>query len=517
MARRAVILYDAKDRPFNATAASGWDAAGVGRRAKHWTPTSLGINQLLSGNVDMLRRRSRDVTRRNAWAQNGLDVFVANAVGNGIRPKPNTEDDEFRREVLEAWDEWVEEADADGVCDFYGLQALVCRAQKEAGECFVRFRPRRLEDGLSVPLQLQVLEADHLDSTFNETRTAGRRIKAGIEFDAVGRRRAYHLWREHPGELLSLRSGQRTAVPADQVIHVYQVVRPGQVRGIPGPATILSKLYELDQYDDAEVVRKKVAAMFAGFVRKPSEESNPLGAGGTEGLDSDDVPLAGLEPGTMQELGPGEEITFSTPADVGGAYEVFLRVQLRAVAMGLGVTYEQLTGDLTSVNFSSIRAGLNEFRRRMEQYQRNVLIFQLCRRIWRRWFEVAVLSGRLRVPVGERSQMRRLLRAAWQPPGWEYVEPEKDVKAAVRRVRAGYSSRTREVAKLGCDAEELDREIAADNERAKELGLILDSDPSTDQDGEARAAALQDPGQPGEPGEGGSAAATAAADEIAAA
>ena len=80
----------------------------------------------------------------------------------------------------------------------------------------------------------------------------------------------------------------------------------------------------------------------------------------------DGIALAGLEPGTLQILEPGEDIKFSDPADVGGSYSEFLRTQFRAVAAAIGITYEQLTGDLTGVNYSSIRAGLLEFRRRCE-------------------------------------------------------------------------------------------------------------------------------------------------------
>ena len=72
-----------------------------------------------------------------------------------------------------------------------------------------------------------------------------------------------------------------------------------------------------------------------------------------------------------------------------------MRVQLRSIAAGMGITYEQLTGDLTGVNYSSIRAGLLEFRRRCEQFQHQVIVFQMCRPIWQTWIDAAILSGAL--------------------------------------------------------------------------------------------------------------------------
>ena len=74
------------------------------------------------------------------------------------------------------------------------------RSLVESGEVLVRLRERRVEDGLPVPLQLQVLEADHLDSGKTEELRDGGFILQGIEFDALGRRRAYWLYPTHPGD-----------------------------------------------------------------------------------------------------------------------------------------------------------------------------------------------------------------------------------------------------------------------------------------------------------------------------
>ena len=177
----------------------------------------------------------------------------------------------------------------------------------------------------------------------------------------------------------------------------------------------------------------------------------------------------------MQVLLPGEDVKFSDPADVGGQYAEFMRVQLRAIAMGLGLTYEQFTGDLTGVNYSSIRAGMVEFRRRMEQLQRMVLIHQLCRPIWTRWMDQAVLSGALDLPdYGNRR--REYLAVKWIPQGWQWADPQKEFNAIIWAIHAGLVSRAEAVSTYGYDIEEIDREIAADNQRADDLGLVFDSD-----------------------------------------
>ncbi|OSM07666.1 putative lambda family phage portal protein [Magnetofaba australis IT-1] len=440
-----------------------------------------------------MRARSRDLVRRNAWASNAVDSLVGNLVGTGIKPQSTHVDPATKEKIQSLWLAWTREADAHGMLGFYGLQALVARAMIEGGEVLVRLRNREARDGLAVPLQLQVLEPEHLPAGDSRDMPNGHRIRAGIEFDRIGRRVAYHLLREHPGESPMLfRAGEASRVLAGDVCHIFKPLRPGQLRGEPWMAQALVRLHELDQYDDAELVRKKTAALIAGFITKPDPE---LGVGGEDGDKPDDegaVPVT-WAPGTMQVLLPGEDVKFSDPADVGGQYGEFMRTQLRAVAVGLGLTYEQLTGDLTGVNYSSIRAGMVEFRRRMEQIQRMVLIHQFCRPVWERWMDQAVLSGALPLPDYPKRR-REYLAVKWIPQGWQWVDPQKEFNAIIWAIRAGLVSRAEAVSTYGYDIEEIDREIAADNRRADDLGLVFDSDARrTSRSGVSRDSTQSDP------------------------
>jgi lambda family phage portal protein len=474
-----------------------YDAAGSGRRTLAWTVSNPGAVAALAYTQETLRAKSRDMVRRSAWAAAGIEAFVANAIGTGIKPQSMVEDAALREAIHRLWWHWCEEADAANLTDFYGLQALATRAMLEGGEALVRLRYRRPEDGLPVALQLQVLEPEHLPVTLNRELPNGNVIRAGIEFDRLGRRVAYHLYRSHPGDgglaPMSGVGGMDTVrVPAEEVIHLFRPLRPGQIRGEPWLARALVKLHELDQYDDAELVRKKTAAMFAGFITRLSPEDNLMGEGPP---DAQGAALAGLEPGTLQILEPGEDIKFSQPADVGASYAEFMRSQFRALAAAIGITYEMLTGDLTQVNYSSIRAGLLEFRRRCEAIQHGVIVHQLCRPVWRAWMDQAVLEGALNLP-GYGRRRRAYQAAKWIPQGWQWVDPLKEFNALKLAIRAGLMSRSEAISAYGYDAEDVDREIAADNQRADDLGLVFDSDPRHD-----KGQAGDPPPQPDQPTE----------------
>ncbi len=99
-----------------------------------------------------------------------------------------------------------------------------------AGEVFIRFRPRRPEDGLSVPLQPQLIESEQLPLSYGAvTAENGNEIRHGIEFNAIGRRVAYHFLKRRPGEAEvggNMDGLERTVVPASEVLHLYRPWRP---------------------------------------------------------------------------------------------------------------------------------------------------------------------------------------------------------------------------------------------------------------------------------------------------
>jgi len=127
------------------------------------------------------------------------------------------------------------------------------RAMFEAGECFLRFRPRRPDDGLSVPLQLQMLSSERLPLGKCETLPNRHEIIFGIELDRIGQRVAYHFYRAHPGDFRQRGTGELVRVPAEQICHVFHPIAEGQIRGVPWVAPAMVRLWLLDQYDDAEL------------------------------------------------------------------------------------------------------------------------------------------------------------------------------------------------------------------------------------------------------------------------
>lgn len=458
----------------NQSGGAVYEGASQARRTHGWRAPTASANANLA-NLTTLRDRSRAATRNDGYAKGAIDKLVTNIVGTGIKPLSQAPDPTVRAAIHATWLRWTDECDADGQLDFYGLQTQAVRSWLEGGDSFGRLRPRRPEDGLSVPLQLQVLEPELCPHTFTDW---GRRIRAGIEFSPIGRRVAYHFHPSRP-EHDDFDASRLVRVVADFVVHLYDPLRPGQLRGLPALTQALVALHELSKYADAVLLRQQIGNLFAAFVTRENavgdlETVHPLTGQALTTAD-DGQPVLSLEPGIVQELGSGEKVEFSDPPDANG-YADFMRQKLYEVAAATGVPYEVLTGDMSKVNDRTVRVILHEFRRRVQAWQHQVVVYQFCRRVWRAWMDAAWLAGSLPLPADYITNPEPWLAVKWIPQGWPYLHPVQDVQAAITSIRGGLSSREAEVSARGEDAEVIDAENADGFARADELGLRYDSD-----------------------------------------
>jgi lambda family phage portal protein len=480
---------------FPGGATQGLEAGAGARRLRNFQPGAAHVNTLIAMAGGTVTERARWLVRNNAYAINAVDWWGSAVVGPGITPSWTTSDPALKKALRAAWDDWTDEADAEGLTDFYGLMRRGVRELFITGEVFFRLRYRRPEDGLTVPLQLQMLPSEMLDRNDNRTLGNGNVVRQGIEFDRIGRRVAYHFWRIHPADITEqgAGSGQKTVVPASEVLHLLDPVEAGQLRGLSRFSNVTVQLFTLDQYDDAELERKKTAALFAGFITRKSsaidltdpEVGMPIEAGSLVGHNGgppmDGVQVAGLEAGTMQVLADDEDVKFSEPADVGGNYEAFQFRSLLRIAVGLGVPYHGLTGDMTRGNFGNTRASSLDAKRRTEAFQFSVVVFGFCRRVALAWTAQAALVGA--VPGMSAEAYARAPRAfnriRWMPPPWQWVDPLKDMQANVLAVDNGFIARSEVMEANGYDAEETDERRAVDQEREKRLGLTKKVAPAT--------------------------------------
>ncbi|GLK84662.1 phage portal protein [Ancylobacter defluvii] len=416
-----------------------FDGASQGRRT-FGAGTFGRVNSEVGAAGQALAARSAYLAANNPLIANAVGNIVGEAVGSGIRPSSD---------LVAEFDAWSDHADADGRTDFYGLQTIICTDVVVRGESFVLLSND--ESGLT----LRVLDVEQVDRSLTRDLGNGAQIVQGIEFDTSGNRVAYHI---SPARLTDTFASWAPPVRVDaaDVQHIFRPLFPGQVRGVPWTAPIILSAGELDKLSDALLMGASVAAMFCGVVTDQNDLSSGEDPFGGEAQPS-------LEPGTLIRLKGGQSVTFATPQQSQAVAEL-LKVQIRQLAAGMGLPAFMVDGDLTGANYSSLRAGLLPFRRRIEAFQYHCLVPQLLAPVWRRW-------------LATEGDADASARVEWIMPKPLQVDPQKDVEADLAELNAGLASRRQKVAARGWNAEQLDAEIAADRAREKRLGLTFGASP----------------------------------------
>lgn len=439
-------------------------------RSDAWRTSGTAADSEIAAAGAALRERMRDLVRNNALAAQAVQVLVNNMVGPGIRPRARTGVPETDKRINELFEAWSKRCDAHGHTDFYGLQALAVREMIEGGDVFAVKRPRRSRQTLEVPLEIELREADHLDTSRVEDVAGQSRIRQGIQYDASGRRSAYWMFPDHPGDMTPTfgRRDVSVPVPAKMVAHLFERQRV-QSRGVPWGTPAIMGLRDLGDWQVAEMARKKAEACLVGIVfSEDSEGVNGVSA-------SPDVKVEDAQGNLVEQFSPGmlayarggKDIKFNTPGSSAGIRE-WNTTQMHIIAAGFRVPYALMTGDLREANFSSSRVGINEFRRMIDQVQWQVIIPMFCEKIWAWFCDAAFTAGLLDSPD---------IPVEWAPPAFESVNPWQDAQTDLLEVRAGFSTLPQKIAQRGYDARAVLQEQADTLKVVDELELVLTSDP----------------------------------------
>lgn len=452
-----------------------------------WKPRRAGAsaNADHRGDATTLRVRARALVQNVPYIAGGMERKVANIVGTGLIPRSLSKNAAI---IDKLHAEWAAQCDADGRLDLYGMQAAADLAMEVDGEVLIRYRTRRPEDGLAVPLQLQLLEIDWLDSS-KGGKAGPNTIINGIEYDPLGKVVNYWLFDQHPGEVGTGKGrNSSSAVSASRITHLFNPKRPGQGRGITSLAPVIARVRDLQLYEDAELQRKNLETRLGVIAHGDISEVslNPSESIGTVRQTGE---LGQLGSGSITNVPFGTNLTVIEPK-VAPGYVEYLKHNLHIVATGMGVTYEMLTGDVSDTNFSSARVALLEFRRSAEQIQWLTLIPNLCIPIWRAFIDAAVLSGKLD---------KADYACDWSTPKWDYVNPEQDVKADLAEISGGLSSISEKLRRRGYKPDLVFKEIKADLERLRADGTLdvllqlqTNQAPQQDKPGKAVSRALEE-------------------------
>lgn len=421
------------------------EAASYGPR---WSAGSMLRNPQahIAAGSETVAARANGYGLNNPYGRQIVEIIASSLVGeDGPRPQSLHPDRAIARELERLWRRWERRCGLNGE-NLADTLRLALASFVLSGDGFVLLT---LDEGDG--LRLVVLDPEQVDRSKTVELGGGARIAQGVEYDAAGRIVAYWIMPDRSAMTFAMEPAR--AVMASEVLHLHKPIAPGQVRGLSTFSPILTRLAEIDSIEDAQLARIKVAALFAGFITDQGDAAIDL-----QGDRSGSELESGLEPGVLKVLRPGQGIEFPNTPQVGDAMD-FLKTQLRAVAAGAGVTYQQLTGDLSDTNYSSIRAGLLEHRRRMGALQRQMIEPRFLDPIWRRFIMTQAFNGRISAAAFE-ADPEAFLEVEWLWPAWPSIDPMKETEADAAAVAAGFKSRREVISGRGRDPDAVAEEIA---------------------------------------------------------
>jgi len=441
-----------------------YEAASFGRRAKAFkNASSTGPNLEIAQSFQTLRNRSRHFVRNNGWAKRALGVITDNTVGQGIRPAPVGTRNQIKK-IKSLWHSWAEDTACDwyGKNTFYGLQQLIMSEISEAGDCLILRRKVMPDANNPLPIKIQVLEGDQLDHNRNyrlSVNIKGKELpgyaRLGVQYTDDGKLLGYWVWPQHPYDMSPvIQTIASEFVPVEDVIHPFEILRIGQVRGVPDGVAAFMKMSDFSDYEDAQLMRQKVAAAFAAFVSGRSESAG-------------DDTLEHIEPGIVEYLSENESITFSNPPKADG-YAEYSKKILQGIAAAYEITYEMLTMDYSNVNYTSGQMARQDTKGRFRKLQYNLMVPQVCVPVWDWFMEAVIVSGKMQTKVVCGAM-------DWTAPRIAPLDYVKETNARIAAISAGLTTWSEVVREDGRDPVEFLEEYKNDIEELKKAGVNFTS------------------------------------------
>lgn len=513
----------AQMRAIGTITASGYDQAGASRvkqSLKGWTALSKSPQEDIDYNLNTLRQRSRDLFMSSPLGTSAIRTSRTNVVGPGLHLKSRVKKKrlglsdeqaaEWEEEVESEFALWAESkwCDAQRLNNFYELQQILYLAWLMNGEGISLVKQADPMPWMPYGLRLHLIEGDRLSTpglpsrilpgtTVAKNNDTGNLIYNGIEVDKSGGVVAYFVSNQYPNSIIKgLKMewerieafGTRTGNP--NILHVFDQDRCEQYRGVPYLAPVIETLKQITRYTEAELTAAVVQSFFTAFIKMDKDATdNPFNVAIDESeriQSSGDDPVSyEMGPGTVNMLGPGEDVELADPKRPASGFGPFVEAMARQIGAALEIPYELLMKSFTS-SYSASRASLLEAWKAFKM-RRTWFANDFCQPVYELWLSEAVARGRIKAPgfFNDPAIKAAWCGADWIGPAQGMLDPVKEVQAAAARVDRGFSTHERETTELtGGNWDENIGQIARER---KLLAEIAPAAPTIEQGGKQNA------------------------------
>lgn len=489
----------------------GYDGANrLSQSMLRWNPADLAPDVAIGRAKRVADSRAQDSMRNDGYVASGTDILRDSIVGSHFRlnAKPNfkvlgldeTWAEEFQEEVeakfnlyAESPENWI---DAQRRNTLTGLVRLAIAVHLAHGEVLATAEWIR-EFRRPYNTAIQMISPSRLSNP--DGAPDSPRLRQGVERNRWGAPVAAHIRQAHPSEFWDQNAYRWKRVPWHkpwgrlQVIHILEQGMPDQTRGITQMVSALKEMRMTRQFRDVVLQQAVLSATYAASIESempPEAVHAALGGGqgfadaldpwlaaisqyakGAKGLQIDGVKIPHLFPGTKLKINQAGD-----PKGVGTGFEQSL---LRHIAASLGVSYEQLSRDYSSTNYSSARAAAAETEKHAKA-RKKMVADRTASLIYRLWFEEAINRGEFdSLPANapnpyDGQNMDAYTECDWIGAHRGQIDELKETQAAALRIKFNLSTHEKEIARLGEDYRDVLRQRGRETRLLEAEGLTLD-------------------------------------------
>ena len=487
---------------------SAFDGAGIHRLLLDWIAQARSADEEIRGDIRLLRARARELGRNNSYVKRYFRLLTNNVIGPmGIKLQAQVwagEEPDIRANaaIEVAWNDWASSpVTVDGKLTLRRFEKLVLKTMACDGEAFIRLW--RGYEGNAYGLALQAIDADLIDETFTRPRRGSENeIRMGVEVDSLSRPVGYWVWNTTAFGVDVMR--ERYFVPAGEMLHLYDPERVNQTRGVTWVHSVMVPAHMLNAYEESEAVAARIGASKMGLFEKRTDAV-------VGDLASEPKPATmEANPGTFDIVPDGYEFKTWEPEHPTAQFPSFIKQMLRKIASGFSVFYNVLANDAEGVSYSTMRSFALVERDDWRSIQQDFI--DLWRRpLYSTWLGMALLTGALKLASRNAS---RYTAVRHRPRGWQWIDPEKEAKAAVISIQNGLGTRTGFLAEKGEDLEDVFAELARERELAQEYGISISGETPADEKAASNEGESPDGEIPSENGNGNKAGVVAAANRL---
>lgn len=494
-----------------------------------WRPALRSADADILPEKNTIDARARDTIRNDALVASGATIWKDSIVGAlyMLNARPNslvlfgkdddTWEEEFQAEVEAKFSLWAESpkhwVDSRGIGTLTDIVRLAVGVYVAGGEVtgLADWLPAA---GRPYRSAFQMVDSDRLSNPADYRVGNYPYMRNGVEVDKKGRPLAYWFRNSHPSEgpfhdYGDLERHKWTRIPAnrpwgrDNVLHIFEQMRPEQSRGISILTSALTEMRYTKNFRKTQLQKAVIAATYAAAFEAelPDDVVGALGAGNAADgnpttqwmLDylsavqeySGGAKNLHIDGASIPILPPGTKLNLQNPGAQGPDDAAFMENLLRYIAAALNLSYEQFSRDYSKTNYSSARASIGEAWKAM-QSQKRMVADRVANFIYRLWLEEAINRNELEslkranVPnFYEGLNAEAYSQADWIGAGRGMIDPLKETQADKLALSAGLTTKEAVIARReGGDwrrtAKQIKREL--ENDRKLEIPSVYEAD-----------------------------------------